>query len=88
MLFRSKDPAFLSFEDGFDVMDLDPHKQSYHKTAEVHPVVRVIIFFVDNVSTFAQSPFTLLSSLIALILTNVTGTILIVLKTTLNLSGL
>lgn len=58
-----KDPAFFSSEDGFDVMDLDPHKQSYHKTAEIHPVVRVIIFFVDNISTFAQSPMTLLSSL-------------------------
>ncbi|MEA0970416.1 hypothetical protein Megvenef_00378 [Candidatus Megaera venefica] len=61
-----KDPAFFSAEDGFDVMDLDPHKQSYHKTAETHPVVRVIIFFIDNISTFAQSPFTLLSSLFGL----------------------
>ncbi len=60
------DPAFLSAEDGFDIMDLDPHKQSYHKTAEIHPVVRVIIFFVDNISTFAQSPFTLISSLFGL----------------------
>ena len=57
------DPAFLSLKSGFDVMDLDPHKQSYHKTAEVHPVVRVIIFFVENISTFAQLPATLISSL-------------------------
>ena len=57
------DPAFLSLKSGFDVMDLDPHKQSYHKTAEVHPVVRVIIFFVENISTFAQSQATLISSL-------------------------
>jgi len=61
-----KDPAFFSSEDGFDVMDLDPNKQSYHKTAEIHPVVRVIIFFIDNISTFAQSPFTLISSLFGL----------------------
>lgn len=42
-----KDPAFLSFKDGFDLMDLDPNKQSAHKTTELHPVIKVILFFVD-----------------------------------------
>ena len=47
-------------------MDLDPNKQSYHKTAETHPVVRVIIFFVEAASGVAQSPFDMLSALFGL----------------------
>ncbi len=59
-----KDPSFFSIEDGFDVMDLNPNKQSFHKTSEIHPVIRVIIFFVDNLTTFAQAPMDMISGLI------------------------
>ncbi len=61
-----QDPSFFSFEDGFDVMDLNPNKQSYHKTSEVHPIIKVIQFFVKAASGIAQSPFDLLSSLFGL----------------------
>src|SRR6185312_6501875 len=54
----------LSVEDGIDVMDLNPYKQSFHKTTEIHPVAKVIIFFVKNSITFKEQPFALLNSLI------------------------
>ncbi len=43
-----RDPAFLSLEDGFDLMDLNPNKQSMHRTKEVHHVIRVIILITDS----------------------------------------
>lgn len=61
-----KDPSFFSTEDGLDVMDLDPNKQSYHKTKELHPVIKVIKFFVEAASSVAQSPFDLLGALFGL----------------------
>ena len=61
-----KDPSFFSIDDGFDVMDLDPNKQSYHKTKELHPVIKVIKFFVEAASSVAQSPLDLLGSLFGL----------------------
>ncbi|MDP4832983.1 MAG: hypothetical protein NWR41_04705 [Rickettsiaceae bacterium] len=61
-----RDPSFFSAEDGFDVMDLDPNKQSYHKTKELHPIVKVIKFFVEAASSIAQSPLDLLGSLFGL----------------------
>lgn len=58
-----KDPAFLSFTDGFDIMDLNPYKQSAHKISETHPVVKVIIFFAEIASQTSQTPLQLLSTL-------------------------
>ena len=46
------DPSFFSTESGFDIMDVNPYKQSFHKTSETHPIVKVIIFFVSNSETF------------------------------------
>ncbi len=57
------DPAFFSFKDGFDLMDLDPYKQSYHKTDEVHPVIKVIIFFFEISSQTGASAFDMIGSL-------------------------
>ena len=65
-----KDPAFLSFKDGFDLMDLDPNKQSAHKTTEVHPVVKVMIFLVDMVVEANKAPYQLLGALVGLIAGN------------------
>jgi hypothetical protein len=62
-----KDPAFFSFEDGFDIMDLDPNKQSAHKTAELHPVIKVILFLVDMAVQLAQAPLQLIDALITMI---------------------
>ncbi len=58
------DPSFFSITDGFDLMDLDPGRQSFHRTSELHPVIKVIKFFVDAGITLAQSPIELLKSLI------------------------
>ena len=62
-----KDPAFLSFKDGFDLMDLDPNKQSAHKTTELHPVIKVLLFFVDMAVQLAQSPYQMLDALVGMI---------------------
>ena len=59
-----KDPAFLSFKDGFDLMDLDPNKQSSHKTATLHPVIKVLLFFLDMAVQVAQTPGQLLGALV------------------------
>lgn len=56
------DPSFFSFEDGFDIMDLDPNEQTFHKTTDVHPIVQVIIFLVNAASSIAAAPFNLLSA--------------------------
>jgi hypothetical protein len=61
------DPAFLSFKDGFDLMDLDPGKQSYHKTKELHPVIKVIIFFFEIATQSDMSPFQMLGSLFSML---------------------
>ncbi len=62
-----KDPAFLSFENGFDILDLDPNKQPAHKTAAVHPVVKIILFFVDMGVQTGQTLSQLLGSLVDMI---------------------
>ncbi|MFK7967569.1 MAG: hypothetical protein AB8B68_00115 [Rickettsiaceae bacterium] len=62
-----KDPAFFSFEDGFDIMDLDPNKQAAHKTSELHPVIKVILFLVDMAVQLAQAPLQLMDALITMI---------------------
>lgn len=59
------DPSFFSFRDGDvrpDVMDVDPYKQSYHKTTEVHPIAKVILFFIDS-STESMPISSLITSL-------------------------
>ncbi len=61
------DPSFFSFEDGFDLMDLDPNKQTFHKTTDVHPIVQVIIFLVNAASSIAAAPFDLLSAVMDMI---------------------
>lgn len=61
-----KDPAFFSFSDGFDILDIDPNKQPAHKTADIHPVVKVIIFFINIASDAGQTPVQLLQSLFGL----------------------
>ncbi|MFK7974145.1 MAG: hypothetical protein AB8B66_04725 [Rickettsiaceae bacterium] len=60
------DPSVFSL-DGLDVMDFNPNKQSFHKTKQLHPIVQVIIFFVDNATSFAESPFSLISSLFGML---------------------
>ena len=58
-----QDPAFLSFKNGLDLMDLDPNKMPYHKTKELHPVIKVIIFFFKMAMEVATSPMQMISSL-------------------------
>jgi hypothetical protein len=60
------DPAFIgSGENGIDIdlIDLNPDKQPVHKTMELHPVIKVIIFFFDIATQTFQSPFVMLASL-------------------------
>jgi hypothetical protein len=60
-----KDPAFFSFTDGFDIMDLDPNKQSSHKTAETSPIIKVLLFILDMAVQIAESPIDLINALIS-----------------------
>ena len=45
-------------------MDLDPNKQSSHKTATLHPVIKVLLFFLDMAVQVAQTPGQLLGALV------------------------
>lgn len=63
-----RDPGAFTFEPGVvDLLDLNPNKQPFHKTNEVHPVVKVLMFFVELSSESGQMPFQLLSSLFGMI---------------------
>ena len=55
------DPSILLL----DLMDYNPTKQIYHKTEDVHPIVKVIIFLIDAASDSVSSPFDLISALIS-----------------------
>ena len=65
-----KDPAFFSFTDGFDIMDLDPNKQSSHKTSELSPIIKVLLFLFDMSVQLAESPIDLINALITMIAGN------------------
>ena len=59
------DPAFISVSEGLsvDFMDLDPNHQPMHKTKDTHPVVEVILFFLDFAVSSANTLGDLISSL-------------------------
>jgi hypothetical protein len=62
-----RDPAFVSVASSLsvDYMDLDPFHQPMHKTDEVHPVIEVVLFFL-NISTESGSSLAeMISSLYA-----------------------
>lgn len=64
------DPAFIGTgSQGVDVdfLDLDPNRQTFHKTSDLHPVVKVMIFFIDIATQAAQAPAQLISGLISMI---------------------
>lgn len=64
------DPAFLgagSGGDGIDFLDLDPNKQTFHKTEELHPIIRVMIFFLDMMEAVATSPIQLFNALFSMV---------------------
>lgn len=54
------DPAFLGIGAsgqplGIDLFDLNPNHQAFHRTDKLHPVVRIMIFFIDMAAQFATS---------------------------------
>ena len=55
----------MSVSDGLsvDFMDLDPNHQSMHKTKDTHPVIEVILFFLDFATSSANTLGDLISSL-------------------------
>lgn len=60
------DPAFIGTGDeglDIDLIDLSPSHQPLHKTKELHPVIKVIIFFFDIATQTFQSPFVMLAQL-------------------------
>lgn len=64
------DPAFIgagSGGDGPDLLDLDPNKQTFHKTEELHPIIRVMIFFIDMMEFVASSPIDLFNALFTMV---------------------
>lgn len=63
-----KDPSFLSINGGYDVMDLDPHHQPFHKTAEESDIVQILKFFVKiQTVTGVDAPYQLFLTLFKLI---------------------
>jgi hypothetical protein len=62
-----KDPSFFSISGGYDVMDLDPFKQPYHETTNVHPIIQVLQFLIKIRTVIATAPFELFKALFDLI---------------------
>ncbi len=60
------DPAFVGYygadPDEYDLLDLDPVRQPMHKTTIVHPLVEVLIFFIDIAGSTRQSLSQLIGS--------------------------
>lgn len=64
------DPAFIgagSGGDGPDLLDLSSDKQTFHKTDELHPIIRVMIFFLDMYEAVATSPLQLFEALFGMV---------------------
>lgn len=60
------DPAAIGSDDeglSADTMDMNPGHQPMHKTKELHPVIKVIIFFFNIGQQTFQSPFVMLAQL-------------------------
>ncbi len=62
------DPAFAGVglgnqPVGTDSFDLSPSSQVFHKTYKLHPIIRILIFFLDMMASAAASPADMMAAL-------------------------
>ena len=60
------DPAFIGMGDkglDIDLFDLNPNHQAFHRTHKLHPVIRILIFFIDMMASLMSSPADMMAAL-------------------------